>query len=426
MKKEKKKKQITESFVNKKMDKVCEFCMGLRPVIYCKADAAYLCLSCDAKVHSANALSNRHPRTPVCEACRYRPAHVRCSDHRMFMCHGCDCSLHKDSSQHQKQVISSFMGCPSAKDFAVLWGFELNKLENSTLQNQFVLTSCVSVDTGVKDSNFPRQSMSSPQTGGPSLASQASTVTSILGAEYEVGLSSQQTEVFNKGKQQQDTCIILQQIFDLERLQLTEGDKNSSLIRGKQTTDISSSTYDTSWKLDQSFQHSLGLGADPHQELNVEYFSSPFPPLENLTLSSTVGNHLQGEPLWQCRSPTQSFQVVLIKFDHLIHHCRLHLQSSVLKAMQLTTWKVAFHLSLQERNPPCNSPELKGSESNTEGNAMLRHKDKKVRRSGKQNRYASHKARTDSRKRGKKSKNKELKRIKALYLSNSPIWLEQI
>ncbi|THF94018.1 hypothetical protein TEA_020427 [Camellia sinensis var. sinensis] len=272
-------------------------------------DAAYLCLSCDAKVHSANALSNRHPRTPVCEACRYRPAHVRCSDHRMFMCHGCDCSLHKDSSQHQKQVISSFMGCPSAKDFAVLWGFELNKLENSTLQNQFVLTSCVSVDTGVKNSNFPRQSMSSPQTGGPSLASQASTVTSILGAEYEVGLSSQHTEVFNKGKQQQDTCIILQQIFDLERLQLTEGDKNSSLIRGKQTTDISSSTYDTSWKLDQSFQHSLGLGADPHQELNVEYFSSPFPPLENLTLSSTVGNHLQGEPLWQCRSPTQSFQV---------------------------------------------------------------------------------------------------------------------
>ncbi|CAL5396638.1 unnamed protein product [Camellia sinensis] len=297
------------SFVNKKMDKVCEFCMGLRPVIYCKADAAHLCLSCDAKVHSANALSNRHPRTPVCEACRYRPAHVRCSDHRMFMCHGCDCSLHKDSSQHQKQVISSFMGCPSAKDFAVLWGFELNKLENSTLQNQFVLTSCVSVDTGVKNSNFPRQSMSSPQTGGPSLASQASTVTSILGAEYEVGLSSQHTEVFNKGKQQQDTSIILQQIFDLERLQLTEGDKNSSLIRGKQTTDISSSTYDTSWKLDQSFQHSLGLGADPHQELNVEYFSSPFPPLENLTLSSTVGNHLQGEPLWQCRSPTQSFQL---------------------------------------------------------------------------------------------------------------------
>ncbi|XP_028124460.1 zinc finger protein CONSTANS-LIKE 9-like isoform X2 [Camellia sinensis] len=458
------------------MDKVCEFCMGLRPVIYCKADAAYLCLSCDAKVHSANALSNRHPRTPVCEACRYRPAHVRCSDHRMFMCHGCDCSLHKDSSQHQKQVISSFMGCPSAKDFAVLWGFELNKLENSTLQNQFVLTSCVSVDTGVKNSNFPRQSMSSPQTGGPSLASQASTVTSILGAEYEVGLSSQHTEVFNKGKQQQDTCIILQQIFDLERLQLTEGDKNSSLIRGKQTTDISSSTYDTSWKLDQSFQHSLGLGADPHQELN-------------------------GEPLWQCRSPTQSFQLwsqnmqdlgiceelacindfnipdVDLTFQNFeeFFGCDQDLTRALFDDKDMTCSSVNKDTSLNgldhshakeiedasvassvyiiqsanldkdiglfscegcsyqirpsysslppsltkfgaesnatdymegcfspviaREESPCNSPELKGSESNTEGNAMLRHKDKKVRRSGKQNRYASHKARTDSRKR---------------------------
>ncbi|XP_028124462.1 zinc finger protein CONSTANS-LIKE 10-like isoform X4 [Camellia sinensis] len=382
------------------MDKVCEFCMGLRPVIYCKADAAYLCLSCDAKVHSANALSNRHPRTPVCEACRYRPAHVRCSDHRMFMCHGCDCSLHKDSSQHQKQVISSFMGCPSAKDFAVLWGFELNKLENSTLQNQFVLTSCVSVDTGVKNSNFPRQSMSSPQTGGPSLASQASTVTSILGAEYEVGLSSQHTEVFNKGKQQQDTCIILQQIFDLERLQLTEGDKNSSLIRGKQTTDISSSTYDTSWKLDQSFQHSLGLGADPHQELN-------------------------GEPLWQCRSPTQSFQdasvassVYIIQSANLdkdiglfsCEGCSYQIRPSYSSLPPSLTkfgaesnatdyMEGCFSPVIAREESPCNSPELKGSESNTEGNAMLRHKDKKVRRSGKQNRYASHKARTDSRKR---------------------------
>ncbi|KAI8021039.1 putative zinc finger protein [Camellia lanceoleosa] len=492
------------SFVNKKMDKVCEFCMGLRPVIYCKADAAYLCLSCDAKVHSANALSNRHPRTLVCEACRYRPAHVRCSDHRMLMCHGCDCSLHKDSSQHQKQVISSFMGCPSAKDFAVLWGFELNELENSTLQNQFVLTSCVSVDTGVKNSNFPRQSMSSPQTGGPSLASQASIVTSILGAECEVGLGSQHTEVFNEGKRQQDTCIILQQIFDLEKHQLTEGDKNSSLIRGKQTTDTSSSIYDTSWKLDnnldQSFQHSLGLGADPHQELNVESFSSPLPPLENLTLSSTVGNHLQ-EPLWQCRSPTQSFQLwtqnmqdlgiceelacindfhipdvdltfqnfeeffgcdqdltralfddkdmtcSLVNKDASLNgldhgHAKEIEDASVASSVYITQsanldkdigpfscegcshqirpsysslslsltkfsaesnatdyMEGCFSPVIAREEPPCNSSELKGSESNTKGNVVLRHKDKKVRQSGKQNRYASHKARTDSQKR---------------------------
>ncbi|THF94022.1 hypothetical protein TEA_020431 [Camellia sinensis var. sinensis] len=39
-----------------------------------------------------------------------------------------------------------------------------------------------------------------------------------------------------------------------------------------------------------------------------------------------------------------------------------------------------FSPVIAREESPCNSPELKGSESNTEGNAMLRHKDKKVRR----------------------------------------------
>ncbi|XAR52462.1 hypothetical protein NMG60_11020559 [Bertholletia excelsa] len=289
-----------------KMDKVCEFCMSLRPIVYCKADAAYLCLFCDAKVHSANALSNRHPRTLVCEACRYRPAYVQCSDHKMFMCDFCDCNLHKDSSRHQKRLISSYMGCPSAKDFAMLWGFELRELENDTPSNQFVLTSCVSVDTGMK-------STTSTRTVEASLASHVGSVKSFLGQETEVGPSSQHNEVFKEDKQEQNACIILQQIIDLERLQLSDGDQNSSLIRGKQQTDSHSSLYDPTWKLendvDQSSQHLFGLGTDPHQELDVEPFSSSFAPLEQLTSNSTVGNPLEVEPFWQCKSPAPSFQL---------------------------------------------------------------------------------------------------------------------
>uniref|UniRef100_A0A5B6ZEW8 Uncharacterized protein n=1 Tax=Davidia involucrata TaxID=16924 RepID=A0A5B6ZEW8_DAVIN len=299
------------------MEKFCEFCMALRPVVYCKADAAHLCLSCDAKVHSANALSNRHPRTLVCESCKYRPAYLRCSDHQMFMCRGCDRSLHEDSSQHQKRLISSYMGCPSAKDFAALWGFDLNELDNSTLQDQFASTSCVSVDTGVANLKISRQSC--PQIGGFAVTSEVKSMTSVFGAESEVGSSNQHSKVFYKGKQQENTCFILQQILDLKKLQLTEGNNNTSLIHGQEQTDKSSSKYDASWKLDknldQHLQHSLSLGTDlqpmgsPHQELNVGTFPLPFSQLEHLTSSSTVGNPLQGDPFWQCKSPVQSGQL---------------------------------------------------------------------------------------------------------------------
>lgn len=108
------------------MEKRCEFCKGLRPVVFCKSDAAYLCLSCDAKVHSANALSYRHPRTLVCESCRNQPALVRCLDHRMFMCQSCDTVRHS-SLDHSKKIVSCYVGCPSAKDLAELWGFEIKQ-----------------------------------------------------------------------------------------------------------------------------------------------------------------------------------------------------------------------------------------------------------------------------------------------------------
>lgn len=54
------------------------------------------------------------------------------------MCCGCDQNLHDVSSQHQRRAVSSYMGCPSAKDFAALWGFELNEQDNNNgvIQNQ--------------------------------------------------------------------------------------------------------------------------------------------------------------------------------------------------------------------------------------------------------------------------------------------------
>ncbi|CAN8243875.1 unnamed protein product [Cochlearia groenlandica] len=106
------------------MERVCEFCKAYRSVVYCIADAANLCLTCDAKVHSANALSGRHLRTLLCGSCKNQPCVVRCLGHKMFLCGGCNDKLHCSiASKHQRRDVRCYTGCPSAKDFAVMWGF---------------------------------------------------------------------------------------------------------------------------------------------------------------------------------------------------------------------------------------------------------------------------------------------------------------
>ncbi|KAK6931551.1 CCT domain, partial [Dillenia turbinata] len=264
------------------MEKLCEYCAALRPVVYCKADAAQLCLSCDAKVHSANTLSNRHLRTLLCESCRNRPASVKCLVHQSFVCRECDRSLHGLSSQHQRRGISGYIGCPSAKDFAALWGFELNG------QDPFVSNSSVS--------------------------SGLSSVSSVLGAESQVGSSSQRNKVTQEDQRwQQNTGFILKQILDLNRLQLNEENDNSSLIRGQQLNDIRSSKDNTLQDLAEDPQ---GLCVDLQQmdtalqELQVDPFPSPFSSqLEQISSSSIIGITFQGDSLWQSKSPVWSNQL---------------------------------------------------------------------------------------------------------------------
>lgn len=296
------------------MEKICEFCTILRPVVYCKSDAAHLCLSCDAKVHSANALSSRHVRSILCDLCRYRPAYVRCTDHRLFMCHNCDRSQHDGSYQHQRHVISSYVGCPSAKDFAALWGFELNEAGSSACQDQLVSTSRRSGDSSIVNLDIPRQSSS--QSGGSSVSSRLNCATLVSSAESEVGSSRQQSKI-HKGRQQH-TSYILQQILDLKRLQLTDESNLSPLIRDQEQLDISSSIHDSEKfdeNIDQHLQQSQDLSTDLQQmddslqELKADTLPFTFSQQEHLPSSSNIGLPLHGESFWQCKSPVQSSQL---------------------------------------------------------------------------------------------------------------------
>ncbi|XP_028757830.1 putative zinc finger protein At1g68190 isoform X2 [Neltuma alba] len=247
------------------MERACEFCTSLRPVVYCKADEAYLCLSCDAKVHKANALSSRHLRT---------------------------LKLHDPSLKHQKRAIRSYMGCPSAKDFAVLWGFELNEIENRS-------------STDLNAVNLSGKS--GDQTGGRSMVS---------GAKFDGASSSRQSQKLLKDQERQ---IILQQIIDLKRLQVCENTNHSALINGLQETVSSSSMHHTRKNYDekcdrhtqnpQDFNNNLQERDSPAAELRLESLSSTFSELDNLPSPPMADLPLNSEVFWTCKSPSQSNQL---------------------------------------------------------------------------------------------------------------------
>lgn len=98
-------------------------------MVYCRSDAACLCLSCDRNVHSANALSRRHSRTLVCERCNSQPALVRCTEERISLCQNCDWVGHSAStsfSTHKRQTINCYSGCPSAAELSSIWSFVMD------------------------------------------------------------------------------------------------------------------------------------------------------------------------------------------------------------------------------------------------------------------------------------------------------------
>ena len=115
-------------------------------MVYCRSDTAFLCLSCDRNVHSANALSKRHSRTLVCERCNAQPALVRCIDEEVSLCQKCNWEGHDEkTSFHKQQSIDYYTGCPSASELSKIWSFILDiplpSSDNSTCQEGLGLLS---------------------------------------------------------------------------------------------------------------------------------------------------------------------------------------------------------------------------------------------------------------------------------------------
>lgn len=95
----------------------CDFCRGSPALLFCRADAAFLCGGCDAKVHGANKLASRHARVWLCEVCEQAPAAVTCKADAAALCVSCDADIHSANPlarRHHRLPVAPFYDTPTA------------------------------------------------------------------------------------------------------------------------------------------------------------------------------------------------------------------------------------------------------------------------------------------------------------------------
>ncbi|KAK4354086.1 hypothetical protein RND71_026280 [Anisodus tanguticus] len=139
------------------MDPVCELCGVVRAVVYCKSDSARLCLQCDGYVHSANPLSRRHSRSLICDKCTSQPAVVRCMHEAMCLCGGCDWNENGCiGAGHRLQKLNPYSGCPSPDEFTRMLSLLLEMPINNDMTNfgSFGTTPCSSLSINENNSSL--------------------------------------------------------------------------------------------------------------------------------------------------------------------------------------------------------------------------------------------------------------------------------
>ncbi|KAL5752531.1 hypothetical protein ACOSP7_022725 [Xanthoceras sorbifolium] len=81
---------------------LCDACESAAAIVFCAADEAALCRSCDDKVHMCNKLASRHVRVglatpsevPRCDICENAPAFFYCEVDGSSLCLHCDMIVH--------------------------------------------------------------------------------------------------------------------------------------------------------------------------------------------------------------------------------------------------------------------------------------------------------------------------------------------
>ncbi|XP_017219330.1 zinc finger protein CONSTANS-LIKE 15 isoform X1 [Daucus carota subsp. sativus] len=112
----------------REMGVACDHCNQETAILYCRADSAKLCVACDQHVHSANPLSLKHIRSQICDNCASQPVAVHCVSDNLMLCIECDSDAHSSVTNHRRESVQGFSGCPAPAQLAAHLGHDLMKL----------------------------------------------------------------------------------------------------------------------------------------------------------------------------------------------------------------------------------------------------------------------------------------------------------
>ncbi|XP_058109412.1 B-box zinc finger protein 19-like isoform X2 [Magnolia sinica] len=96
------------------MRTLCDVCESAPAILFCAADEAALCRSCDEKVHMCNKLASRHVRVGLsdqsyvrrCEICENSPAFFYCAIDGSSLCSQCDVTVHVGGKRtHERYLL---------------------------------------------------------------------------------------------------------------------------------------------------------------------------------------------------------------------------------------------------------------------------------------------------------------------------------
>ncbi|XP_065869014.1 B-box zinc finger protein 19-like isoform X2 [Euphorbia lathyris] len=95
------------------MRTLCDVCESAAAILFCAADEAALCRSCDEKVHLCNKLASRHVRVgladpsdvPRCDICENAPAFFYCEIDGSSLCLQCDMIVHVGGKRTHRRYL---------------------------------------------------------------------------------------------------------------------------------------------------------------------------------------------------------------------------------------------------------------------------------------------------------------------------------
>ncbi|KAI4381102.1 hypothetical protein MLD38_007210 [Melastoma candidum] len=92
--------------------KLCDSCGSAAASLFCRTDAAFLCLGCDCRIHRMDTgFPLRHERVWMCEVCEHAPAAVTCRADAAALCVSCDADIHSANtlaSRHDRIPVQPF------------------------------------------------------------------------------------------------------------------------------------------------------------------------------------------------------------------------------------------------------------------------------------------------------------------------------